>query len=143
MKKLFDATRFTPTEWDTAEDKAKFANQFVRFVESDFKGTLFPKWFYNRLSMTFGHIAHYNQGGFYGEFFTNTRDKMQFLKQTAECGCYGSPEFTYCDVERVVKAWVITSGLIEAYSARLNAEIETSERAQLDRLKAKYEAPKA
>ena len=105
--KLFTAEQFTPTKFDTAEDKAKFANHFVRFVESDFKSTLFPKWFYTRLSMTFGHIAHYNQSGFYSEFFESTMDKVRFLEQTRLAGCYGSPEHTYCDVERVIVKWVV------------------------------------
>ena len=32
--------------------------------------------------MTFGHIAHYNQSGFYSEFFESTMDKVRFLEQT-------------------------------------------------------------
>ena len=115
--KLFTAEQFTPTKFDTAEDKAKFANHFVRFVESDFKSTLFPKWFYTRLSMTFGHIAHYNQSGFYSEFFESTMDKVRFLEQTRLAGCYGSPEHTYCDVERVIVKWVRDSGIESHVSA--------------------------
>ncbi len=130
--------KLTPTEWDSAEQKAKFIRQFVRFVESDFKQSLFVKWFYTRVSNTFGHIAHYNQGGFYATWFTTTRDKLRFLLRTAEYGCYGEPEFTYCDAERAIKAWVIESNLIQKYRDRLQEEIETAERAQLEALKKKY-----
>ena len=55
----FSATLFTPTKWDTAEDKEKFANHFVRFVNSGYKHKLFYKWFYQRLSNTFHHIARH------------------------------------------------------------------------------------
>ena len=136
--KLFTAEQFTPTKFDTAEDKAKFANHFVRFVESDFKSTLFPKWFYTRLSMTFGHIAHYNQSGFYSEFFESTMDKVRFLEQTRLAGCYGSPEHTYCDVERVTVKWVRDSGIESLYRERLAEEIKAKELAEKARLEAKY-----
>ena len=32
----FTADQFTPTRWEAAEEKARFARQFIRFVESDF-----------------------------------------------------------------------------------------------------------
>lgn len=134
----FTASQFVPTEWDTAEQKAKFANQFVRFVNSDFKATLFPHWFYNRLSMTFGHIAHYNQGGFYQTWFADTQSKLDFLRRTTEHPHYGDPKFTYSDVEKILGAWVEEQRLCEKYVRQVNAETEYSERATLAHLKAKY-----
>ncbi len=58
-KPLFYADEFTPTEFSTAQDKAAFGNHFFRFIESDWKQTIFTKTFYNHLSNCFGHIAHY------------------------------------------------------------------------------------
>lgn len=140
MKAIFAASQFTPTQWNTAADKAKFANQFVRFVESGFKPTLFPKWFYQRLSMTFGHIAHYNQGGFFAEFFEDDQGKLRFLDQTvnASFAGVGDPAFTYSDVERVLKTWVIEQDLIAKYRAQIASANEAAERAELARLQAKY-----
>ena len=40
-----------PTKWNTAQDKATFAKQFVRFVQSDFAAKHFTEKFYRRLSM--------------------------------------------------------------------------------------------
>jgi hypothetical protein len=105
MSKFSTITDFTPdcftaTKWDNAEKKTTFARQFIKFVRSDFAKSQFPKTFYTRLSGTFGHIAHYNQGGFYDEFFTTTEDKVRFLLQTMQHPCYGDPEYTYGDVER-------------------------------------------
>ena len=140
MTKRFDASMFTPTAFDTAADKAKFANHFVRFVESDFKRTLFPKWFYTRLSMTFGHIAHYDIHGFYDTWFRDTRAKLEFLKHTAAGHGYGLPAFTYSDVEDALTAWVRESKKMDYYAGFLATEIEMAERAELARLTYKYSA---
>lgn len=54
---------FTPTQWDTAQDKAAFARQFVRFVQSDFAAKHFTDKFYRRLSNTFGVSVRRNTLG--------------------------------------------------------------------------------
>lgn len=134
----FAASQFTPTRFDTAEDKAKFANHFVRFVESGFKWTLFPKWFYTRLSMTFGHIAHFDQRGFYATFFSDLDGQLAFLKQTLRRGGFGSPAHTYSDVERALARWVDERDFVGQYELRKAVLTEQTEREQLARLKAKY-----
>ena len=50
---------FTAAKFSTAADKAEFGNTLLRFIESEWAPALFTKRFYNRLSMCFGHIAHY------------------------------------------------------------------------------------
>lgn len=67
----FKAEQFTATKWNTGADKAKWADQFVRFVEGGFQERQFTDAFYQRISNTFGHIAHYNRQNFYGHFFTS------------------------------------------------------------------------
>jgi hypothetical protein len=134
----FDAAQFTPTKWDTAKDKAAFAEQFVRFVESEFDAKHFTDKFYRRLSNTFGHIAHYDRGGFWTTFFTTIADKVEFLKQTHGWPCYGDPAWTYCDVERALQAWLRDDGTLERYRQRLAKETERAERDQLACLQAKY-----
>ena len=131
-------TTFMATQWDSAEQKQKFFQQFQRFVLSDFKRTIFPKWFYRQLSMTFGHIAHFDQDGFYATFFKSLSGKIHFLQQTVEWNMGGDPAYTYSDVERALKAWVLEVGLIRAYCAKQEAVIEQEERATLSRLQAKY-----
>src|SRR5664279_3980752 len=98
-KPTFIASKFVPTKWDTTQAKAWFAKQFVAFVQSDFDGEYFTERFYRRLSMTFGHIAHYDRGGFWETFFTTTADKVRFLMETLQYPCYGDPAWTYSDVE--------------------------------------------
>lgn len=147
MKPTFTASQFTPTQWDTAEQKAKFANQFVRFVDSDFKATIFPKWFYNKLSNTFGHIAHFNQGGFYDTFFSTLEGRVQFMEITeGVAGLYGEnglgicgdPAFTYCDVERAVRGWCRKTGQLAKAQERLHVAREVADRAEYDRLSQKF-----
>lgn len=142
--KPFDAGQFTATEWDGAEQKAKFANHFARFVESDFNANLFHDWFYKRLSNCFfAHRAHFNRRGFYETWFADLPRRRDFLINALRHPCYGDPKFTYSDVERVLKAWIAESGLIEKYVAAITAATELRERADLARLKAKYEEPEA
>lgn len=108
-KPLFTADMFVPTQWSTAEDKAKFANHFMRFVEKGCPSTLFHKWFYIRLSMTFGHIAHFNQYGFYETWFGSRYHQKQFIDHTIRAYVCGDPRYTYSDVEvalqRHLRTW--------------------------------------
>lgn len=137
--KKFTADQFIPTQWSSAEDKAKFANKFAHFVLSDFKENLFSKSFYKRLSHCFGHIAHFDQRGFYHTWFATPHDKLNFLKAAIHWPCFGQEDFTYCDVERALKAWIIKSGMLDHYAKAAEQDTENHERAELARLKAKYE----
>jgi hypothetical protein len=104
--KPFTSGQFTPTKWDSAEQKAKFANHLVRFIRNGFLRSLFHKWFYTRLSMTFGMIAHYNLIGFYSTFFVTKEDQQRFIHMLKSWPCYGDPEWTYSDVEKAVQKYL-------------------------------------
>jgi hypothetical protein len=134
----FQPSQFTPTKWETAQDKARFANQFARFVRSDFAVEHFSDRFYRRLSMTFGNIAHYNRDGFWSDFFAATADKVRFLEQTLQHPCYGDPAWTYSDVERALQEWLQSEGTLDRYRQKLAEEAEAVDRVQLARLQAKY-----
>ena len=134
----FQAIQFTATKWETADDKAKFAQQFVRFIESDFDVKHFTDKFYRRLSNCFGHIAHYNRGGFWEEFFTTTADKLRFIEQTLQWPCYGDPAWTYSDVERALQEWLQESGVLDKYLHILVEQTKAAERAEFQRLQRKY-----
>ncbi len=58
----FLPSEFFPTEFSTSADKAAFGNTLLHFLDADCPRELFTKKFYNRLSMTFGNIAHYVEG---------------------------------------------------------------------------------
>jgi hypothetical protein len=137
----FTADKFTATKWDSTDKKATFAKLFIRFVQADFARSKFPKTFYQRLSMTFGHIAHFNQHGFYETFFTTAEGKVRFLRMTLAHPCYGDPAWTYSDVERALQTWLEENGVLSQYEQRLAEEQEVEERATLARLQAKYRSP--
>ena len=139
----FQSEPFTATKWSTAEDKAKFANQLMAFIAADFPENKFTNAFYDRLHNCFMFIAHTDKQGFIATFFTCTEDKLVFLKLIATSPCYGSPEFTFSDVEKAVSAEVRSMGYVELYRARLGREKETQERADLAKLRAKYAGAEA
>lgn len=99
----FEAQAFAATKWATPEDKAKFANQFAKFVEGDYQCKHFPKWFYRRLHLLFGHIAHYNEVGFYEEFFLNESGKAAFEKS---CLAWRYTHSDWGDVEQALQHWL-------------------------------------
>ncbi|MDD2878336.1 MAG: hypothetical protein PHT60_14010 [Acidiphilium sp.] len=132
---------FTPTKWDDAPIKAKFGNHLLRFIAEDFPEHMFTQKFYARLANTFGHIAHYNKHGFWSEFFLTRETKIEFLDQTIRHPCYGDPAWTYSDVERVIRARLKQSGVIDWHRRLLVQETEAQERAEYQRLARKF-APK-
>lgn len=137
--KPFDVSMFVPTKFESAEDKAWFANHLAAFIEAGFPEAKFTHKFYDRLNMTFGFIANYNREGFYSTFFTNTPDKIRFLNVLLEHDCLGDARFTYSDVERAVQGYLLEAGILRKYEAQNCAEVEEAERRTLARLKAKYE----
>jgi len=138
MTTKFSPSQFTATQFETAEDKAAFANRFVRFVESGYNPNIFTKKFYRRLSMCFGHIAHYNQAGFYDTFFTSREGRLDFAQVTEGRQIYGDPAYCDSDIEKVLQEWAREYGMITRAQNELNVTIERLERAELTRLQAKY-----
>ena len=135
----FVAADFVPTQWDTAEQKAKFANALMRFIADDYPRSKFHESFYRRLSNTFGHIAHYDSARFYEHFFLTAKDKLEFLEQCAEWPCFGDPAYTYSDVERAVGARLRKSQIVAIMSSQIAVERRRRELALLSELKARYE----
>lgn len=139
----FDACQFVATEWSSAADKAAFGNNYLHFIESEWKRTVFTKSFYGRLSNCFGHIAHYNVSQFYDVWFTCEKDRLEFLKQTASWPCYGDPKFTFSDVERAIQKEIRHRNYVAIYELRATEELRSAEIAVLERLETKYRTPAA
>jgi hypothetical protein len=115
LNPAFTAAEFTPTQWASAEDKAKFANTLMKFIANEFPRQSFTRSLYHRLSNTFGHIAHTNIEGFYGAFFERDLDKVVFLEQTLSWPHFGDPTFTFCDVEHAVKRRLRAAKVIDVF----------------------------
>jgi hypothetical protein len=138
LKGPFLPSEFVPTKFSTAADKADFGNAFLHFIESEWKETLFTKTFYNRLSNTFGHIAHYNRPTFYSTWFASDADRLRFLEQSLEWPCWGDAEFTFCDVERALQREIRKRNYLERYELKAAESLRAAEMAILERLEAKY-----
>jgi hypothetical protein len=115
----FTPDKFTPTKWEGADKKAKFARQFIKFVQSDFANSHFSNTFYLRLALCFGHIVHFNRHGFFETFFTTTDGKVRFLRMTLAHPCWSDPAFTYSDVERALQIWLREGAVLSKYEQRL------------------------
>ncbi|MGI4944027.1 MAG: hypothetical protein ACRYHQ_26300, partial [Janthinobacterium lividum] len=74
----FENGQFVAAKFSSSVDKAKFGNQMLRFIGAGFPEASFNKAFYNRLSMCFSHIAHYDRHGFWNHFFISTEGRIDF-----------------------------------------------------------------
>ncbi len=129
---------FTATKFSTAADKAEFGNTLLRFIESEWDAALFTKSLYNRLSMCFGHIAHYDRQGFYERWFTSEAKRLEFLRHTLDWPCWGSPEFTFCDLERAIQEAFRQRNYLARYELRAAENVRSVEMDLLKRLEGKY-----
>ena len=134
----FLPSEFMPTKFSTAQDKAEFGNALLHFTESEWARTAFSKSFYNRLSMCFSHIAHYDAAGFYETWFTSDTDRLRFLRHTLAWPCWGDPEYTFCDVERAIQQEIRKRNYLARYELRAAEAMRFSEMEILKRLEAKY-----
>lgn len=138
LKGPFLPSEFVPTKFSTAQDKADFGNTFLHFIESEWARTAFSKSFYNRLSMCFSHIAHYDAAGFYATWFTTDADRLRFLRHTLAWPCWGDPEFTFCDVERAIQQEIRKRNYLARYELRTAEAARSREMETLKRLEEKY-----
>jgi hypothetical protein len=132
---------FRATKFSTAADKAEFGNAFLRFIESEWAPALFTKSIYNRLSMCFSHIAHYNRTQFYEEWFSSLAAQVRFLKHTLRFPCYGDPEYTFSDVEMAIQREIGNRNYLARYELLLAEEQQAADLALLRQLENKYRAP--
>jgi hypothetical protein len=138
----FLPSEFVPTEFSTAKDKADFGNTFLYFIESEWARAAFTKSFYNRLSMCFGNIAHYDLANFYQTWFTSDADRLEFLRHTLSWPCWGDPEFTFCDVERAIQQEGRKRNYLARYELRAAEALHSREMTMLMQLEAKYRIDK-
>jgi hypothetical protein len=134
----FLPSEFVPTKFSTAADKADFGNAFLNFIESEWKETLFTKTFYNRLSNTFGHIAHCDRPTFYSTWFTCDAERSRFLEHALRWACWGDPAFTFCDVEYALQREIRIRNYLQRYELKAAEAVRSTEMAILERLEAKY-----
>lgn len=86
-----------------------------RLLAQDMPEHLFTQALYWRLSLCFGHIAHYGRHGFLDHYFRTSRDKHRFLQDCMDWIPIGDPAWTWCDVELALQRRIRESGLLEIH----------------------------
>ena len=90
--------------------------------------------FYQRLSLIFGHIAHFNAGGFWETWFSTPARQRQFVQHVHEYVALGDPHYCWSDVERELKSWIVREATaIEAVLAENERKFAEAVRAEADR----------
>ena len=137
----FLPSEFVPTKFSSAADKAEFGNALLNFLDADCAQELFTKKLYGRLSMTFGHIAHYDRSGFYDTWFTRARHRAAFVEKTLRWPCHGDPEFTFSDVEQAIQQVMRQRNYLARFELEAAEALRAAELRDLERLEAKYRVP--
>lgn len=139
----FLPAQFLPTKFSTTADKAVFGNTLLHFLDAGCARGLFTRKLYNRLSMTFGNIDHYDICGFYSTWFDSDHHRLAFIENTLRWPCYGDPEFTFRDVERAVQRAVRERNYLGRYRLLAAEALRAAEISELEHLEAKYRLPQA
>jgi hypothetical protein len=136
----FTAKDFTNTNFATAEDKARWANKFTRFILGGFQRSSFKKEIYKQLQHMFGHCAEYDIDGFYRTWFEDTYKCLHWVETIATTWLagIGQPQFTWSDVEIKVVQWIRGNDIHDQVAEYLQAETEQKERATLKVLQDRY-----
>jgi hypothetical protein len=136
----FKAEDFTATNWATAEDKAKWANKFTKFILSGFQRAAFKKEIYGQLHKMFGHCAEYDINGFYFTWFDDMYKRLRWVETIATSWLtgMGQPQFTWSDVEVKLIKWIQDNNICDQVAGYLQAETEQKDRAMLKVLQDRY-----
>jgi hypothetical protein len=136
----FTAKDFTTTNFATAEDKAKWANRFTKFILGGFQRKAFKTEVYKQLHHMFGHCAEYDLDGFYLTWFEDTYKCLHWVETVATTWLagIGQPQFTWSDVEIKVIQWIRDNNIHDQIAGYLQAETEQKERATLKLLQNRY-----
>jgi hypothetical protein len=136
----FTAKDFTTTNFATAEDKAKWANRFTKFILGGFQRNSFKKETYKQLHHMFGHCAEYDLDGFYDIWFEDTYKCLHWVETVATTWLagIGQPQFTWSDVEIKMIQWIRNNNIHDQIAGYLQAETEQKERTTLKVLQSRY-----
>ena len=138
----FTGKDFITAKFATAEDKAKWANKFTKFILGGFQRNSFKKEIYKQLHHMFGHCAEYDLDGFYSTWFEDTYKCLHWVETVATTWLagIGQPQFTWSDVESKVIQLIRNNNIHDQIAGYLQAETEQKERATLRVLQNRYGA---
>jgi hypothetical protein len=136
----FTAKDFNATNFAAAEDKAKWANKFTKFILGGFQRGSFKKEIYKHIQHMFGHCAEYDLNGFYLTWFEDTYKCLHWVETVATSWLVGigQPQFTWSDVEIKLIQWIRDNHIHDQIAGYLQAETEHKELAMLKVLQDRY-----
>ena len=135
----FVAADFVPTHWDSAEQKAKFANALLRFVAQDFPRSKFHESFYRRLSNTFGHIAKLQFGRILRALFPDRRGQARVPRAVRDMALPRRSDLHLFGRRARRRRASTQSQIVAILSSQIAVERRRRELALLSELKARYE----
>ena len=138
MYTFFTASNFLPTKWSTADEKAAFGNALLDFMLTGFLAGRFTEKLYARLSMCYGHIAHFNRQGFSETWFDSPESIASFVNHLMQWPCHGDAGYTFSDVERAIQREAVRLNLVAKVNEAAASSIRQRELALLDALENKY-----
>lgn len=113
-------------------DKARVA--FERFVDSGYDESKLTDTLYRALSLSFGFIAHHDKRGFFTNRFATPAARVETFAAMRHDTAWPPTALEY-----VLRAVVTDRALLDVAVSDNAVETERVERAELARLKAKYE----
>lgn len=134
----YQADQFTDVKFMSAQDKARVATMFERFLADNMHRDKFTKALYEHFHLHCGHIAHYDRGGFYSEWFERPSSRVEFLRRLAddhESGrLYWGAGEDYRDLGTVMY------GLVAAHADRIFTLAKAAHEANLTEHRARIDA---
>lgn len=134
----FRAEQFTATKWDTAEEKARWANTLAAWIVGGFPDSGWGPKLYDQLCNLFSHIAHFNRHEFHATWFSTPESRAEWVDHVLRQRCFGDPAYTWSDVEKAFQTWLRSHIVAAQIRADAVASTEARERAQLAALLKKY-----
>ena len=95
---------FTATSFDTAAAKVKFIESLIRFLCNHCDQDRFTPLIYDGLHQHLGHIAHYDRGGFYANWFADMGSRVRFFEHHAQYLAAGG----WRDVSKALQLWIVS-----------------------------------
>ena len=100
-------------------ERQKFLAEFKEYAVAGFPWCGFRESLYQPLTNMFGHIAHYNNRGFWTTWFSTPGYQQQWLIRVQNWKVYGDPRYCWSDVETDLRDWVRDSGILDLVEARI------------------------
>lgn len=124
------------TKKTKSDDPSAIARLFERFALTDYASVKFTDALYRPLCHAFDFIAHFDRAGFYAARFSGLSDRVETLRTMTAPTPW---PWAATPLEEALRLVVVECDLLDTAIVARDKEVERVERAELARLKTKYE----